>query len=104
MTMGLSPESFEGFIIQRSRWAKGMTQILLLKNPLLHRGLSIVQRICYLNACLYWLFGVARIIFFLSPLMLLFFGLRIYNASNPGIGLCRPSFDRILLCFQFSLW
>ena len=81
MTVGLSPEAFDGFIVQRSRWAKGMTQILLLKNPLLQKGLSIAQRICYLNACLYWLFGLARMIFFLSPLMFIFFGMRVYNAS-----------------------
>jgi cellulose synthase (UDP-forming) len=81
MTMGLSPESFDSFIIQRSRWAKGMVQILLLRNPLRERGLSAAQRICYLNACMFWLFGFARIIFFLSPLMFLVFGLRVYNAS-----------------------
>jgi cellulose synthase (UDP-forming) len=81
MTVGLSPESFDGFIVQRSRWAKGMTQILLLKNPLMQKGLSLAQRICYLNACLYWLFGIARMIFFLSPLMFIFFGMRVYNAS-----------------------
>ena len=81
MVMGLAPESFDGFVIQRSRWARGMSQILLLKNPLLQKGLSLFQRICYLNACLYWLFGFARVVFFLSPLMFLFFLLRIYNAS-----------------------
>ena len=81
MAVGLSPDAFDGFITQRSRWAKGMTQILLLRNPLFQKGLSIPQRICYLNACLYWLFGLARVIFFLSPLMFLFFGLRVYNAS-----------------------
>lgn len=81
MTVGLSPESFDGFIIQRSRWARGMTQILMLKNPLWQKGLSIAQRVCYLNACLHWLFGPARVIFFLSPLMFIFFGMRVYNAS-----------------------
>ena len=81
MTMGLSPESFDDFIIQRSRWAKGMTQILLLKNPLGQKGLTPSQRLCYLNACLFWLFGFARIIFFLSPLFFLLFSLRVYNAS-----------------------
>ncbi len=81
MVMGLSPESFDSFIIQRSRWAKGMLQILLLRNPLREKGLAIPQRICYLNACLFWLFGFARIIFFLAPLMFLIFGLRVYNAS-----------------------
>jgi len=81
MTMGLSPESFDGFIIQRSRWAKGMVQILLLRSPLWSKGLSMAQRVCYLNACMFWLFGFARIIFFLSPLMFLVFNLRVYNAS-----------------------
>jgi cellulose synthase (UDP-forming) len=81
MTVGLSPESFDGFIVQRSRWARGMTQILMLKNPLWQKGLSISQRVCYLNACLHWLFGPARVIFFLSPLLFIFFGMRVYNAS-----------------------
>jgi len=81
MIMGLSPESFDSFIIQRSRWAKGMLQILLLRNPLREKGLAFPQRICYLNACLFWLFGFARIVFFLAPLMFLIFGLRVYNAS-----------------------
>jgi cellulose synthase (UDP-forming) len=81
MSMGLSPESFNSFIIQRSRWAKGMIQILMLRNPLRARGLTWAQRLCYLNACLFWLFGFARIIFFLAPLMFLVFNLRVYNAS-----------------------
>jgi cellulose synthase (UDP-forming) len=81
MSMGLSPESFEDFILQRSRWAQGMTQILLLKNPLRQRGLKVSQRVCYFNLCLFWLFGFARVIFFISPLMFLFFGLRVYNVS-----------------------
>ena len=81
MIMGLSPESFDHFIIQRSRWAQGMMQIFVLKNPLFKKGLSLGQRICYFNSCFFWLFGLARIIFFISPLLFLFFGLRIYNAS-----------------------
>ena len=81
MSMGLSPESFEGFILQRSRWAQGMTQIMLLKNPLGRKGLKVSQRVCYFNLCLFWLFGFARVIFFVSPLMFLFFGMRVYNAS-----------------------
>jgi cellulose synthase (UDP-forming) len=85
MSMGLSPESFDDFILQRSRWAQGMTQILLLKNPLRQKGLSLPQRICYFNSCLFWLFGVARIIFFISPLAFLFFGMRVYNASPAQI-------------------
>jgi cellulose synthase (UDP-forming) len=58
-----------------------MVQIFLLHNPLFCKGLTIAQRICYLNACMFWLFGFARMIFFLSPLMFLVFNLRVYNAS-----------------------
>jgi cellulose synthase (UDP-forming) len=86
MVMGLSPESFDHFIIQRSRWAQGMMQIFVLKNPLFKKGLSLGQRICYFNSCFFWLFGLARIIFFISPLIFLFFGLRIYNASLAQVG------------------
>ncbi|ROQ89895.1 glycosyltransferase family 2 protein [Desulfosoma caldarium] len=81
MVCGLSPETFDAFILQRSRWAQGMVQIFLLKNPLLARGLSLTQKLCYLNSCFFWFFGLARIVFFLAPLAYLFFGLRVYNAS-----------------------
>ena len=85
MIIGLSPETFDSFILQRSRWAQGMVQIFRLKNPLLQRGLTIPQRLCYFNACFFWFFGLARIIFYFSPMLYLFFGLRIYTASLPQV-------------------
>ncbi|MGF1656821.1 MAG: UDP-forming cellulose synthase catalytic subunit, partial [Verrucomicrobiales bacterium] len=81
MCAGLATETLGGFIGQRIRWAQGMMQIFLLKNPLFYPGLSFSQRLCYLNSCGFWLFPFARIIFTLAPLGFLFFGLKIY-ASN----------------------
>lgn len=81
MAVGLSPESFEDLIAQRRRWAQGMVQILRRKNPLRLPGLSPAQRVCYLNACLHWLFGPARLVFLTAPLLFLLAGLRVYNAS-----------------------
>lgn len=81
MVCGLSPETFDDFILQRSRWSQGMTQIFMLKNPLLLKGLSLYQRLCYTNSCIFWFFGFTRIVFFLAPLAFIFFGLKIYNAS-----------------------
>ncbi|HEY8384037.1 MAG TPA: UDP-forming cellulose synthase catalytic subunit [Microvirga sp.] len=78
---GLQPETFASFIGQRSRWCRGMIQILLLKNPLTKAGLSVAQRICYLSSSMFWMFPVTRAIFLLAPLMYLFFNLQIYNAS-----------------------
>ncbi|NPA95903.1 MAG: glycosyltransferase, partial [Thermodesulfobacteria bacterium] len=78
VTSGLSPETFRDFINQRTRWAQGMIQILLLKNPLFKYGLRLYQKVSYVNSCLYWFFGLARIVFIVAPLLYLFFGLHIY--------------------------
>ncbi len=56
MLSGLAPETMGGFISQRIRWAQGMTQIMRLKFPLFAKGLTIPQRICYMNTCMFWLF------------------------------------------------
>ncbi len=85
MVCGLSPETFSDFVLQRNRWAQGMTQILLLKNPLFQKGLKAYQRLAYLNTCGFWFFGLARIVFLTAPLFYLFFGLRVYNATLPQV-------------------
>ena len=81
MISGLSPETLGGFIGQRIRWAQGMVQIFLLKNPLLIPGLSIPQRLCYFSSCFFWFFAYARVVFILAPLCFLLFGLKIYDAN-----------------------
>lgn len=78
---GLQPETFTGFVMQRMRWAQGMVQIFLLKNPLLMKGLSFPQRISYISNSFFWFFPFARIIFLLAPAFFLFFGFHIYSAT-----------------------
>ncbi|MCA0922217.1 UDP-forming cellulose synthase catalytic subunit [Pseudooceanicola nanhaiensis] len=85
MVAGLQPETFASFIQQRGRWATGMIQMLILKNPLFRPGLSFMQRMCYLNSMSFWLFPVIRIIFLLSPLLYLFFGLEIFVVSTQEV-------------------
>jgi len=81
MISGLSPETLTSFIGQRIRWAQGMVQIFLLKNPLLIPGLSLPQRLCYFSCCFFWFFAYARVVFMLAPLCFLIFGLKIYDAN-----------------------
>ncbi|MGZ9809911.1 UDP-forming cellulose synthase catalytic subunit [Pseudoroseicyclus sp. H15] len=81
MIAGLQPETFSSFIQQRGRWATGMMQILLLKNPLFRRGLTLAQRLCYLNSMSVWLFPLIRMIFLCAPLAYLFFGAEILVAT-----------------------
>lgn len=81
MISGLQPESYSSFIVQRTRWAQGMVQIFLLKNPLLIKGLKPWQRICYTSSSFFWFFSFARVVFMLAPAAYLIFGLRIYDAD-----------------------
>ena len=82
MIAGLQPETFESFIGQRSRWCQGMVQILLLKNPLFKRGLTLPQRLCYLSSSMFWLFPLSRMVFIFAPMLFIFFGLKIYIANS----------------------
>ncbi len=81
MIYGLNPETLSGMIVQRIRWAQGMLQIFVLKNPLFKKGLKWYQKLAYFNASFFWLFGIARTIFLIAPLAYLLFGLHIYDAS-----------------------
>lgn len=81
MICGLSPETFGDYIVQRTRWAQGMTQIFVLNNPLFAKGLSFQQKLCYFNNCFFWLFCLARFIFYLGPGLFLILGQKVYHAS-----------------------
>jgi len=85
MTAGLAPETFAGFIAQRTRWAQGMVQIFLLKNPLFKPGLSLSQRLCYTSVCLFWFFPFARLVYFFAPVLALVGSLNVFHASPMGI-------------------
>lgn len=80
---GLQPETFASFIVQRARWAQGMIQIFLLRNPLRLKGLSLPQRLCYFSNAFFWFFCYARLVFLFAPVMYLVFGLQFYNATIP---------------------
>jgi cellulose synthase (UDP-forming) len=81
MVCGLSPETYEHYVIQRSRWAQGMIQLFILNNPLKATGLTLPQRLAYLNSLFFWFFGLARFIYFIAPGAFLLFGINVYNAS-----------------------
>lgn len=81
MIAGLQPETFASFIQQRGRWATGMMQMLILKNPLFRPGLSLKTRLCYFNSMSFWLFPIIRMAYLLAPLSYLIFGVEIFVGS-----------------------
>ena len=102
MVFGLQPETFASFIVQRSRWAQGMVQIFLLKNPLFKKGLKWYQKISYINSSFFWFFGIARAIFLLAPSFFLFFGAKIYDASlNEVLAYAIPHFLASILVANY---
>jgi cellulose synthase (UDP-forming) len=79
---GLQPATFASFIGQRTRWAQGMLQIMLMKFPLFKSGLKFSQRLCYMSSTMFWLFPITRMIFLFAPFFYLFFDLQIFTASS----------------------
>ncbi len=104
MIAGLQPETFVSFIQQRGRWATGMMQLLLLKNPLKYRGLSLTQKLCYLNSMTFWLFPLVRMTFILAPLAYLFFGLQIFVATIGEVAVYMTSYMAVNFMIQNALY
>ena len=85
LASGLSTESLSAHIGQRIRWARGMIQIFRLDNPLLKKGLTLPQRLCFMNAMIHFLHGLPRIIFLLAPLPYMFFDIYVIYATAAAI-------------------
>ena len=81
MSASLATESLSGDIKQRIRWARGMAQIFRVDNPLLGRGLSLGQRLCYLSAILHIFYGLPRLVFLTAPLAFLFFQAEVFHST-----------------------
>ena len=99
---GLQPETFSGFIQQRSRWALGMWQIFLLKNPWRLKGLSFVQRLMYTNFSLFWGFPVSRLCLMLMPMIALLWGVALAETTVPdALSYCAPALVGSLITGQY---
>lgn len=109
---GLATESLSRHIGQRIRWARGMTQIFRNFNPLLTKGLTFAQRICYSSAVLHFFYGLPRLVFLTAPLAYLFFGAHVFDASAlmiaayavPHIVHAQLTNSRIQGKFRHSFW
>jgi cellulose synthase (UDP-forming) len=77
---GLATESLSQHVAQRVRWARGMAQIWRIDNPLLGKGLSLMQRLCYSNSMLHFFYGIPRMIFLTAPLAYLYFDMHIIRS------------------------
>ncbi|MFQ5669548.1 MAG: PilZ domain-containing protein [Acidobacteriota bacterium] len=75
LSAGLAPESYDAFLTQRRRWARGTFQVLLRQGGLFLRGLTLMQRLNYFATFWYWLYGFPRLVYLVAPLLFLLGGL-----------------------------
>ena len=109
---GLATETLARHVKQRVRWARGMVQILRIDNPLFGGGLTLAQRLCYLNATLHFLYAAPRLVFLTAPLLYLFFGmsnvpgywLTILAFAGPHLALTTITNSRIQGSKRHSFW
>ena len=85
LASGLSTETLAAHIGQRIRWARGMIQIFRLDNPMLGKGLTLPQRLCFFNAMLHFLHGLPRIIFLLAPLPYMYADIYVIYATAASV-------------------
>ncbi|MEH4626388.1 cellulose synthase (UDP-forming) [Grimontella sp. AG753] len=112
LAAGLATERLALHVNQRIRWARGMTQIFRIDNPLLGRGLKLTQRLCYLNAMLHFQYGLPRVVFLTSPLVFMLFNLNIISSSAtlifsyvlPHLVLSTLVNSRITGRYRYAFW
>ena len=109
---GLATERLSGHVKQRIRWARGMSQILRVDNPLLARGLKLPQRLCYFNAMAHFMYGMPRLIFLCAPLIYMLlnhtnipgYWAAILAYAAPHLVLCNVTNSRIQGHHRHSFW
>lgn len=82
---GLACTSLWSNIVQRARWLKGDWQILfhLRTGPAFCKGLSVIQRLCYLNMSLSRLISVVNLFYEIALFLLLVFAISPLDAMDP---------------------
>ena len=75
LAYGDSVLDFDGFMKQRTRWARGCTQIFKNVNFLSDKNLTFRQKLEYLSCISYWFFGIKRMIYLLAPLLFSLFNI-----------------------------
>ncbi len=71
LSMGLAPQDFQAFTVQRLRWGQGAMQVLRRENPIFKAGLSFGQRINYIASIITYFEAFQRLVYTLAPAMVL---------------------------------
>jgi len=82
LALGLTSENFQDLMKQRDRWCRGNTQVMKKYNPLIMKNLTFAQKLIYLDGFVYWMFGLQKMVYIVSPLLFLLFRVIIFTANG----------------------
>jgi cellulose synthase (UDP-forming) len=75
LAFGLAPQTFLGFATQWRRWGTGCMQVMRSENPILGRGLTFGQRLCYFASMYFYLMSYQRLAYIMTPVIALLTGI-----------------------------
>lgn len=69
LAYGLAPANARAFHVQHLRWGQGAMQVIRKYSPLRMPGLTVAQRLAYLDSLSTYLGGFQRLILYLAPII-----------------------------------
>jgi cellulose synthase/poly-beta-1,6-N-acetylglucosamine synthase-like glycosyltransferase/tetratricopeptide (TPR) repeat protein len=97
MVVGLAPDDAATFANQRLRWGEGNLSVFAYDNPLTMKGLTLAGRINYFASIATWTFGPARLILYLTPLLMLLTG--VAPVADLSV-----RYVAVVGCYLLSVW
>lgn len=85
LALGLSATTYSELVKQRDRWCRGNLQVMKQFNPIRQKGLTIAQKIAYVDGVVYWFSSIQKIVYILCPIIYLLTALPIINANSADI-------------------
>ncbi len=99
LAVGLAPDTPDQYLVQRRRWAMGAMQVLVKERLWAAKSwLSWRNYYEYLNGTVFWFEGVATVVGFLVPALILISGAQTSTASPAAFALA------FLTMFSIRLW
>lgn len=74
LARGLAPQTFVAFATQWQRWGQGAMQVLRQENPVLGKGMTLGQRICYFASFYFYWMSYQKLLYTLTPTICLLTG------------------------------
>lgn len=78
---GMAPLTIKSLLSQRKRWARGCIQSIKKARIITSKSINFSRKLSYLLTATYWWSFFRRMVYILSPLLFVFAGIRVVDAT-----------------------